>query len=101
LENKGYLYGNTAEDHELFLRIVRNKNSKLYNLPKELFFYRRHDSQLTNIKNAETAFNNISGFLFTEFLFSYNPIYLIGIIANHPFLRRMRMVYRKINRSTL
>jgi glycosyltransferase involved in cell wall biosynthesis len=98
-ENKGYLYGNTAEDHELFLRIARNNSSLMYNLPIELFYYRRHDRQLTNIKYARAAYNNISGFIFTEFLLNYNPIYLIGIILNHPLLRKLRLVVRRINGS--
>jgi len=95
-ENKGYLYGNTAEDHELYLRIARNNFSLMRNLPDKLFRYRRHDSQLTNIKYSRTAYGNISGFLFTEFLRKFDPMYLIGIVANHPGLRKLRMSVRRI-----
>ena len=96
LENKGYMYGNTAEDHELYLRIARNHSKLMYNLPVCLFSYRRHDRQLTNIKHARAAYCNIAGFLFTEFLITYDPFYLIGILANHPGLRRLRMFFRQL-----
>jgi hypothetical protein len=90
ISNNGYMYGNTAEDHELYLRIARNSNSQFKNLPDKLFSYRRHQDQLTNIKYAKKAYCNMAGFMFTEFLLSHNPIYICGIIANLPVLRRLR-----------
>jgi glycosyltransferase involved in cell wall biosynthesis len=94
MENKGYLYGNTAEDHELFIRIARNPKYKFINLQECLFSYRRHEDQLTNIKFARKAYCNISGFMFTEFMLTYNLSYLIGIFAYHPFLRKIRQFYK-------
>jgi glycosyltransferase involved in cell wall biosynthesis len=96
VSSKGYLYGNTAEDHELYLRIAREPKYLFTNLREHLFSYRRHENQLTNISLAKTAYYNISGFLFTEFLISKNPIYLIGIFANHPLLRRARVLVRTL-----
>jgi len=93
--NKGYMYGNTSEDHELYLRIARDSNSLFKNLPDCLFSYRRHDNQLTNLKHARKAYCNISGFMFTEFLLTGNLMYLIGVFANHPALRRIRHEFRK------
>jgi glycosyltransferase involved in cell wall biosynthesis len=90
IASNGYMYGNTAEDHELYLRLARDSNYLFKNLSDNLFSYRRHQSQLTNIKNSKKAFCNIAGFLFTEFLLSYNPIYIVGIIINHPLIRRIR-----------
>lgn len=96
ISNKGYMYGNNAEDHELYLRIVRDKEHLFKNLPDLLFSYRRHDDQLTNIKNARLAYCNIGGFMFTEFLLSGNPIYLVGIFANHPILRKIRNIWSTV-----
>ena len=94
--NKGYMYGNTAEDHELYLRIARNPNFRFKNLPEHLFSYRKHGSQLTDMKNARRAFYNMSGFMFTEFLITKNPSYFIGMFASHPFLRSARQFLRSL-----
>ena len=93
--NKGYLYGNSAEDHELFIRITRDKNCLFKNLPDNLFSYRRHDNQLTNIKHARKAYCNISGFMFTELMLTGNFMYLLGIFSYHPILRRIRLSLRR------
>lgn len=94
MNSKGYLYGNTAEDHELYLRIAREPKCLFANLHEPLFSYRRHKNQLTNISHAKIAYYNIAGFLFTEFMISKNLIYFIGIFANHPLLRRARLFLR-------
>lgn len=93
---KGYMYGNTSEDHELYLRIARNPNNLFENLPDYLFNYRRNKNQLTDMKNALNSFQNIGGFLFTEFLRTWNPLYLIGIVAIHPFFRKIRKLMREV-----
>jgi glycosyltransferase involved in cell wall biosynthesis len=93
---KGYMYGNTAEDHELYLRIARNPNNLFENLPDYLLNYRRNKNQLTDMKNALKSFQNIGGFLFTEFLRTWNPLYLIGIVASHPFFRKSRKLMREV-----
>lgn len=93
---RGYAYGHTSEDHELFLRMVRLTNYKFYNIPDLIFYYRRHTSQLSTNKVASSAFKNISGFLFTEFLYEKNPKYLFGMIASHPSMRSLRAFYRNI-----
>lgn len=94
MTNKGYMYGNSSEDHELYLRIVRDNESLVENLSDILLDYRRSDNQLTNIANAKKSFQNIGGFLFTEFLKSFNFMYLVGIMANHPLLRKIRSYLR-------
>ena len=95
-KNKGYMYGNSSEDHELYIRIARDKTSLMENLPEILLSYRRSESQLTNIQNGSKSFQNIGGFLFTEFLRTLNPKYLIGIIAVHPVLRKIRAFLRQL-----
>jgi glycosyltransferase involved in cell wall biosynthesis len=93
--NNGYMYGNSAEDHELCIRIARNPNLKFKNLPDCLFSYRRHDNQLTNMQYAKKAYCNISGFMFTELMLTGDLFYGIGIFAYHPFLRKMRQFLKK------
>lgn len=93
---KGYLYGNTAEDHELFIRIARNKNVKFYNLPEKVLEYRKHPLQSTDMRHAKNAHANISGFLFTEFLRTGNLLYILGILANTPISRRFRTFISQI-----
>jgi hypothetical protein len=93
---KGYMYGNTSEDHELFIRIARNPNNLFENLPDYLLNYRRKKNQLTDMKNAINSFQDIGGFLFTEFLRTWNPLYLIGIVAIHPFFRKSRKLMREV-----
>ena len=94
--HRGYMYGSTAEDHELYLRIARNPNHLFKNLPEHLFSYRRHRNQLTDMSNAKIAYCNIGGFMFTEFLLTWNPIYLIGVFANHPSMRNIRQIINKL-----
>jgi glycosyltransferase involved in cell wall biosynthesis len=92
----GYAYGHTSEDHELFLRVARLTTFKFYNLPDLIFFYRRHSSQLSSDKVALSAFRNISGFLLTEFLHKKDPKYIFGMVVNHPMMRTIRLIYRKL-----
>jgi len=84
----GYMYGNTSEDHELYLRIARNPNNLFKNLPDHLFSYRKHGNQLTDLSNAKRCYCDIGGFLFSEFLLTWNPTYLFGIFVVHPLVRK-------------
>lgn len=96
IAEKGYLYGNNSEDHELFLRIARDPNNLFKNLPDLLLNYRKHSSQATDMRNSKQSYCDNGGFRFTEFLLTWNPIYLIGILAIHPWMRRMREMIRNI-----
>jgi len=96
LINKGYLYGNTSEDHELFIRIARNDAVTFKNIDDVITYYRRHPDQLSDINNIKFQFYEVSGFLFTEFLRSCNPLYIVGIIANIPLIRKSRHFYRSL-----
>lgn len=96
---KGYMYGNTAEDHEIYLRIARDKNNLFENLEENLFFYRKRKNQLTDLSNAHESFYDISGFLFSEFLRTFNPLYIVGMVATHPFFRKSRAYIRVIKKT--
>ena len=96
--HRGDMYGNTSEDHELYLRIARNPDNLFKNLPDHLFSYRRHGNQLTDPSNAHRAYCNIAGFMFTEFLLTWHPVYLLGIVSSHPLLRKFRLFLRQCYR---
>jgi glycosyltransferase involved in cell wall biosynthesis len=86
----GYRYGHMSEDHELFIRLARNPEVVFRNIDIKLFEYRRHDAQITSTVFSKKHFAEISGFLVTEFLLTGNLKYLIGSVAIHPFVRRIR-----------
>ncbi|QWD68645.1 glycosyltransferase [Polynucleobacter sp. VK25] len=92
----GYRYGHMSEDHELFIRLARNPEIRFKNVNKSLLFYRRHQGQITSVKNAKKNYAEISGFLFTEFLLTKNILYIVGIIAVHPRIRSLRHFFKKI-----
>jgi glycosyltransferase involved in cell wall biosynthesis len=92
----GYKYGHASEDHEMFIRMARDREIKFCNMDKLLFDYRRHDMQGTRLgARARVCYVEISGFLFVEFLSTHSPKYLFGMFVIHPWVRRMRMVIRK------
>lgn len=95
-EYKGYMYGNTSEDHELYIRMARDPENLFENIPEHLFNYRRNKYQLTDMRNAWESYTDISGFLFTEFLRTWNLLYIVGVIAVHPFFRHFRKLSRDI-----
>lgn len=91
----GYKYGHMSEDHELFIRAARFPEVKFHNLNRVLFQYRRHSNQITSILNAEKNFYEICGFLFTEFLLTKNPKYILGMLIVNPSIRRLRFHTKK------
>jgi len=97
---KGYLYGHTSEDHEMFIRIARNKRIKFYNLPNVITSYRRHPKQLSDYSKRKIHFAEISAFMFCEFILTKNIMYLFGILAVHPFFRRTRQLWRSLIRKS-
>jgi len=92
----GYKYGHMSEDHELFIRIARNKNNHFHNIKQVLFCYRRHSGQITDISYARKNFCEISGFLFTEFLLTLNFKYIIGMLVVSPLGRHALSFGRKL-----
>jgi glycosyltransferase involved in cell wall biosynthesis len=96
LESRGYLYGHTSEDHEMFIRIARNSKVVFKNLPDIVTYYRRHSKQLSDVSHLHNHFVEISGFMWTEFLRTWNPMYILGAAVNIPFFRRVRHWRRAI-----
>ena len=95
MQLQGYKYGHMSEDHELFLRMARNKSNLFHNLNKVLFYYRRHSEQITDASNMFNHYVEISGFLFTEFLRTKSTRYIIGMLNVHPFIRKLRLFMRQ------
>ncbi|MHB8347760.1 MAG: glycosyltransferase [Acidiferrobacterales bacterium] len=98
-DNKGYQYGHSSEDHELFIRIARDKSLTFRNLPDVFSYYRRHNGQLTSNARQYEQFCDISGFMITEFLRTGNVLYVVGSLANLPAARRVRQFWREILRA--
>jgi glycosyltransferase involved in cell wall biosynthesis len=99
--NKGYLYGHTSEDHELFIRIARDNSLRFRNISDITTYYRRHSAQLSDLSNQKNHFCEIAGFMFSEFLRTGNPLYIFGMIVNFPPLRRIRYGYRRLLHAIL
>jgi glycosyltransferase involved in cell wall biosynthesis len=91
----GYKYGHSAEDHELFLRMARDPEIEFHNLDCVLLQYRRHPLQGTNAEFFKRRYVEVSGYLFTEFLRSHSPKYLLGMAVIHPWHRRLREVMKR------
>jgi glycosyltransferase involved in cell wall biosynthesis len=90
----GYKYCHSAEDHEMYLRMARDPKLEFENLSEILFEYRRHDSQGTNDAFYKRRYSEMGGYLFTEFIRSHSPAYLVGIIGIHPWARRIRSLLK-------
>lgn len=101
LQMGGYKYGHMSEDHELFIRIARNKDNQLHNINEVLFYYRRHSGQITDISYARKNFCEISGFLFTEFLLTLNFKYILGMFVASPLGRHILSFSRKVKSTFL
>ena len=95
-ENNGYEYGHTSEDHELFLRIARNKTTKFKNLPDVVSYYRLHPDQRISRAVQYHQFCDISGFMMTEFLRTGHPLHLVGSLAVFPLAREFRRIVRRV-----
>jgi glycosyltransferase involved in cell wall biosynthesis len=84
LDVGSYKYGFMSEDHELFIRIAFFSKWKLHNLNDVLFYYRRHQNQITTKNRNNKNFKEISIFLFLHFMNTYNIKFLIGILYIFP-----------------
>jgi glycosyltransferase involved in cell wall biosynthesis len=96
LNVQGYKYGHSSEDHEMFLRMARDRSVKFHNLDQILFQYRRHGAQATRPERMKWHFVEISGFLFTEFLLDKSPKHIFGMLIIHPWVRKTRLLFRRL-----
>ncbi|EEA5327716.1 glycosyltransferase, partial [Salmonella enterica] len=91
----GYRYGHMSEDHELFIRLARDKNVIFMNTIEPLYSYRRHHMQVTDLSKSKESYAQISAFLFSEFLLTHNYKYIIGILRVHPYIRKMHNFFKR------
>lgn len=79
LENSGYLNGKVSEDYDLWIRLMRNKKIKFYNVQEALTMYRIHSNQA---RGNKLAYAEISGYMLREFIYLKSLKYLIGCLIN-------------------
>lgn len=75
LDNNGYLGGRFAQDYDLWLRVMRDKNIKFHNIQEPLLQYRIHSDQS---KGNPYSFAEVAGYLFKESIYSKSLKYFIG-----------------------
>lgn len=75
LQVGGYLGGRYAQDLDLWIRLMRDKNTKFYNVQKPLLRYRIHSQQA---KGNNMTFADVAGYMFREAIYSRSPRYFIG-----------------------
>jgi hypothetical protein len=90
-----YRYSFFGEDWELFLRMARDPTAKLHNMDKVLLQYRQHGNQATGTDHLDRAFVELSTVLFSEFLRTRSPKFLLGILLKIPVLLRIRNRLRR------
>jgi len=89
-----YKFGFMSEDHELFLR-MSSSDAIFHNLDMPLFQYRRHSSQITNIKSAWKHFFEISAFLYMHAFLSKQYKCFFGMIVVFPPVRKLYSFFKK------
>jgi hypothetical protein len=94
LEFGSYKYDFHAQDHEMWIRYSFIPKVQFFNLDSELYYYRRHEAQCTSLANAYSGFTDIAGFMFRFFLKTGNPKFLLGFVAVHPYIRKVRSVLK-------
>jgi len=71
----GYLGGRYAQDFDLWIRLMRDKNIKFYNIQQPLLKYRIHSKQA---KGNNMAFADVAGYMFREAIYSRSLRYFLG-----------------------
>ncbi len=75
LKAAGYMNGRVSEDYDLWLRLMRDKNIKFYNIQEKLIKYRIHSSQAKGVK---LAYYEIAGYMIRETLYQRSLKHFIG-----------------------
>lgn len=94
LELGSYKYDFYAQDHEMWIRYSFIPKVQFFNLDTELYYYRRHEAQCTSLANAYSGFTDLAGFMLRFFLKTGNPKFLLGMVACHPYVRKVRSVLK-------
>lgn len=71
----GYLGGKYAQDLDLWIRLMRDKSIKFYNIQEPLLHYRIHSSQA---KGNSLTFADVAGYMLRESIYSKSFRYFLG-----------------------
>lgn len=74
----GYMNGKVSEDYDLWLRMMRDKTMKFYNIQENLTKYRIHSDQA---KGNKLAYYEICGYMIREALYQKSFKYVIGFFV--------------------
>jgi hypothetical protein len=77
LQNGGYLNGKMSEDYDLWIRLMRDKNIKFYNIQENLTKYRIHSNQA---KGNKLAYYEICGYMMRETLHQRSFKFFLGFL---------------------
>lgn len=77
LKNSGYMNGKVSEDYDLWIRLMRDKNVKFYNIQENLTKYRIHTNQA---RGNKLAYYEICGYMIRESLYQKSFNFLIGFL---------------------
>ncbi len=78
LKAGGYMNGKVSEDYDLWLRLMRDKSVKFYNIQENLTKYRIHSNQA---KGDRLAYYEICGYMIREALYQKSFKYVIGFFV--------------------
>lgn len=96
LRLQGYMYGQTSEDYDLWLRMLRhNPPVVFHNLRAPVFRYRVHVGQATGANRIGLFVAHDIGLRLREFLLTGNPMFLVGIGRS-----LVQWVFRKLQALT-
>ena len=79
LKNSAYMGGKMSEDYDLWLRLMRDKSVKFYNIQENLTQYRIHASQ---IKGNKYAYAEVAGYFLREALHQKSIRLFVGCLVN-------------------
>lgn len=79
LSNAGYLNGKVSEDYDLWIRLMRDKSIKFYNIQENLTKYRIHTNQA---RGNKLAYFEICGYMIRESFYQKSFKFLFGFFIS-------------------
>ncbi|AYJ79914.1 glycosyltransferase [Aliarcobacter cryaerophilus] len=74
----GYMNGKVSEDYDLWLRLMRDKKIKFYNMQEKLTLYRIHTNQA---RGNKLAYYEICGYMIRETFYQKSFKFFIGFLV--------------------
>ena len=79
LKVNGYLNGRVSEDYDLWIRLMRNKSIKFYNIQEALTDYRIHSSQSMG---SGLAYAEVSGYFIREAIYQKSIVFFFYFLVS-------------------